>query len=106
MTCQNETLFSDDWIPGEELSMKWISCFRPPNIIQKQTENKCGDQNKGRLIEIYVESQLHNNHLIYESCFDDSIKQPLYVKHKLDKTKLQYFTNTDKKYFKGNIYQI
>lgn len=103
MTCRNGTLYSDDWISGEELSMKWISCFRPPTIIQKQTENKCGDQNKGRIVEIYVESLLHNNHLLYEACFDDSIKQPLYMVYKLNRTKLNKFSHNQKIYFKGTL---
>lgn len=81
--------------------MEWISCLQAPRVIQKHTENKCGEQDKGKLTEIYLRSKYQKNHYLYEVCFDDSIKQPLYVKYKLEKNKLKYFRNLGIKYIYG-----
>lgn len=100
MTCRNGTLISD-WIPDEEILLKWVSCDRPPQLVEKHTENTCGEENKGKITEMYIKSKLHNDYYLYEVCFDDSIKQPLYAKYKVEKNRSWTYTNYAPKYLKG-----
>lgn len=81
--------------------MKRVSCFHEPTVIEKHTENKCGEEGEGKLSEIYMESKNQNNHYLYEVCFDNLLKRPLYVKYKLETRKLEYYDNDGPKYIYG-----
>lgn len=94
VNCNDGKFTSDGWIPGKELLMLWVSCYQPPNVLQRHTRTKCGEEDKGRITEMYMESKYQNDHFLYEVCFDDTIKQPLYVKYTAENKYKYSFRNT------------